>query len=182
MSVKTHTTAVVLVPPAEIWPPIQSVRQQHDRNVRRWMPHITLLYPFAPRAVFAKVMPALEAACASARPFEVALTRLNVFTHGRRGATLYLVPKPSAPLVALQTTLWQALPDYDDTRRHPNGFTPHLSVGQAPERAAAHALRETLEASWKPLTFTATAVQLIWRGEPPDDSFRVAHSLRLGSA
>lgn len=74
------------------------------------------------------------------------------------------------------------MPAYDDTRRHLNGFTPHLSVGQGAERAAAYALRETLEASWKPLTFTATAVQLIWRGEPPNDSFRVAQSFRLGSA
>lgn len=182
MSAKTYTTAVVLVPPQDVWSPIQAIRQRHDRNALRWMPHITLLYPFAPRAAFAEVMPALEAACVSARPFAVALTRFGVFTHGRRGATLYLAPEPSEPLVALQTGLWQALPAYDDTRRHPNGFTPHLSVGQAPERAAAQALRETLEASWEPLIFTAAGIQLIWRGEAPDDVFRVAQSFRLGAA
>lgn len=181
VSAKTHTTAVVLVPPQDLWPPIQAIRQRHDRNARRWMPHITLLYPFAPRAAFAEVMPALEAAGASARPFEVALTRFGVFTHGRRGATLYLAPEPSEPLVALQARLWQALPAYDDTRRHPNGFTPHLSVGQAPERAAAQALRETLEVGWKPLIFTAAGIQLIWRGEPPDDVFRVVYTFALGS-
>lgn len=182
MRAKTHTTAVVLIPPAEAWPPIQAIRQQHDRNVRRWMPHITLLYPFAPRAAFAEVTPLLQAACAAAEPFAVTLARFAAFTHGRRGATLYLVPEPAEPLAALQARLWHALPAYDDTRRHANGFTPHLSVGQAPGGAAAQALRESLAASWVPLTFTADAVQLIWRGDPPEDAFRVADSFRLGSA
>ena len=46
---KTHTTAVVLIPPEEVWEPIQALRRAHDRNFDRWMPHITLLYPFAER-------------------------------------------------------------------------------------------------------------------------------------
>ena len=48
MPVKTHHTAVVAMPPPEVWEPIQAIRRQHDRNVHRWMPHITLLYPFMP--------------------------------------------------------------------------------------------------------------------------------------
>ena len=43
---KTHTTAVVLIPPESVQPPIQAIRSVHDRNFLRWMPHITLLYPF----------------------------------------------------------------------------------------------------------------------------------------
>jgi 2'-5' RNA ligase len=181
VSAKTHTTAVVLVPPAEVWPPIQTIRQQHDRNARRWMPHITLLYPFAPHSSFAEVLPALRAACAEVTPFAITLARFALFTHGRRGATLFLAPEPAAPLVALQTRLWEAAPAYNDTRRHANGFTPHLSVGQVRGSAEAKALREALESSWQPLTFTAEAIQLILRGEPPDDVFRAAHTLPLRS-
>lgn len=41
MPAKTHRTAVVAMPPPEVWEPIQAIRRQHDRNVQRWMPHIT---------------------------------------------------------------------------------------------------------------------------------------------
>jgi RNA 2',3'-cyclic 3'-phosphodiesterase len=179
MHAKTHTTAVVLIPPAAVWPPIQAIRQQHDRNIQRWMPHLTLLYPFAPRARFTDVMPALTGACADIAPFTVTLARFAAFTHGQRGATLYLDPEPPEPVVALQTRLWQALPAYDDTRRHANGFTPHLSVGQTGGVTEAHTLQESLEAAWTPITFTAAAVQLIWRGEPPDDVFQLVQTVSL---
>jgi RNA 2',3'-cyclic 3'-phosphodiesterase len=181
MSAKTHTTAVVLIPPAGVWPPIQAIRQQHDRNVRRWMPHITLLYPFAPRSSFADTAPLLKEACADLAPFTVTLARFGGFTHGRRGATLFLVPEPMEPLVALQTRLWETMPAYDDTRRHANGFTPHLSVGQARSGGEARTLLETLATDWEPTSFTATAASLIWRGEPPDDMFRISSTLPLGS-
>lgn len=181
MSAKTHSTAVVLIPPAEVWPAIQTIRQQHDRNAHPWMPHITLLYPFAPRSSLAEILPALADACAEVNPFAITLARFDLFTHGRRGATLFLAPEPAAALVALQTRLWETVPTYDDTRRHGNGFTPHLSVGQARGATEALALREALAPSWQPLTFTAEAIQLIWRDESPDDVFRVAHSLPLGS-
>ena len=52
MSQKTHTTAAVLIPPEDVWGPIQAIRREHDRQFRRWMPHITLLYPFRPREQF----------------------------------------------------------------------------------------------------------------------------------
>ena len=39
---KTHQSAVVLIPPREVWAPIQAIRREHDRHLRRWMPHVTL--------------------------------------------------------------------------------------------------------------------------------------------
>lgn len=91
------------------------------------------------------------------------------------------MPEPAEPLVALQARLWEALPAYDDTRRHANGFTPHLSVGQARGAAEAQSLMTGLTATWAPLTFTVAAIQVIWRGDPPDDIFRVAQMFHLGS-
>ncbi|MGA1195514.1 MAG: 2'-5' RNA ligase family protein, partial [Candidatus Latescibacterota bacterium] len=46
---KVHQSAVVLSPPQSEWDQIQAIRKKYDRNVRRWMPHITLLYPFYPK-------------------------------------------------------------------------------------------------------------------------------------
>ena len=33
-----YAGANVIIPPKEIWASIQSIRQQHDTNYRRWMP------------------------------------------------------------------------------------------------------------------------------------------------
>ncbi len=48
MAKQTYTTAIVVILPQECWSVIQAIRQQHDSKVRRWMPHITLIYPFCP--------------------------------------------------------------------------------------------------------------------------------------
>ena len=60
---KTHKTAVVVIPPDDLWAPIQALRKQYDRHFRRWMPHITLLYPFRPPASIERVAPILAQAC-----------------------------------------------------------------------------------------------------------------------
>lgn len=94
-----------------------------------------------------------------------------MFTYAHRGATLYLparrvsyrIPEPVDLLIALQTRLWETVPTYDDTRRHPSGFTPHLSVGQVRDAAEARALIDTLADTWQDLSCTVAAVQLIWR-------------------
>src|SRR5512139_3217973 len=78
---KTHATAVVLIPPGEVWEPIQAIRRQHDRQVRRWMPHVTLLYPFWPRDEFAEADRGFRAALGGIPPFELSLARLRWFSH-----------------------------------------------------------------------------------------------------
>lgn len=180
MTAKTHTTAVVVIPPESLWEPIQTIRRRHDRNLRRWMPHITLLYPFVPPRSFADTIPLLQQGSAAIAPFAITLRRFALFAHGRRSATAYLAPEPAEPLIALQTRLWEAFPAYDDTRRHQQGFTPHLSVGQAPGAAAGEALIHTLAAEWTALSFTVAAIHLIARGEPPDDVFQIVQTIAFG--
>src|SRR5690242_9503975 len=76
MPVKTHHTAVVAIPPPEVWEPLQAIRRQHDRNVHRWMPHITLLYPFMPREHFGEALPKLLEVGRQSAAFQVTLTDL----------------------------------------------------------------------------------------------------------
>ncbi len=181
MSTKTYTTAVVLIPPLEIWPSIQAIRQRHDRHARRWMPHVTLLYPFRLHAEFEAIGQELAAVCAKITSFTLELRDIGLFTHGARSATLWLVPEPAGPLLTLQTALWQAVPDCDDTRKQANGFTPHLSLGQAAGAAEAARLRAELLATWTPQTWCVDTVSMIWRNTPPDDRFREAIRLPLAS-
>jgi 2'-5' RNA ligase len=180
METRTHTTAAVLIPPTELWGPIQAIRRVHDRQVWRWMPHITLLYPFRPREQFEALAAQLEQVCNRAGPFEVNLARFRYFQHNRHSATLWLDPEPKEPFVALQSLLLSVIPDCDDVNRHEGGFTPHLSVGQVRGNQALRELQGELQASWQPLSFTASTVSLIWRNLPPDDVFRAALEVPLG--
>jgi RNA 2',3'-cyclic 3'-phosphodiesterase len=177
----THESAVALIPPAEVWPPIQAIRRVHDRQFRRWMPHVTLLYPFLPRAGLAAAVPIAERALADVEPFEIALARLDVFRHRGGTFTVWLAPEPKDALAAVQAALVRRFPGCDATGRFASGFTPHLSVGQARDEEHVEALRGELE-GWRPLAFTARAVSVIVREAPPADVFRTLAEVRLGSS
>jgi 2'-5' RNA ligase len=177
---KTHTSACVLIPPEAVWGPIQAIRRAHDRQLRRWMPHITLLYPFVPAAAFDGVTAALAQACANVAPFRLGLARFDCFHHGRGRYTLWLAPEPGQPVVALQQALWQAVPECDDTGRFAAGYRPHLSVGQVQGDRVLGALIRDLQAAWRTLDFRVESISLIRRGDPPHDVFVVDRSLRLG--
>jgi poly(A) polymerase len=178
---KSHKSAVVVIPHEEIWGPIQELRRVWDRQLRRWMPHITFLYPFR----FAEELPSSESrareVCASFTPFSVRLERFRSFSHSRGNHTIWLEPHPSEPFVKLQDALWRAFPECDDVRKFEDGYTPHLSIGQYKGEEIAPVLEE-LGASWAALEFTVDSICIICRGEPPDDIFRVASSIPLGEA
>jgi 2'-5' RNA ligase len=181
MSNKTYTTAVVLIPPPEVWPPIQAIRRQHDRHQVRWvMPHITLLYPFRPRQEFVTLAARFARPCREIEPFMVELAELRFFHHGRGSYTLWLAPEPREGVVQLQAALQSMVTDCDDVTRYPNGFTPHLSVAQVRGQAAMEQLRAALHRTWQPVSFPVQQVSLIWRNAPPDDVFRVSHTVTVG--
>ncbi len=172
MPTKTHTTAVVLIPPESAQPPIQSIRRVHDRNYKRWMPHITLLYPFAERSNFTDVVPALVEVAQQIAPFSVELARFDAFKH-RKSCTMFLVPEPVDEIVRLHSALIQHLPDYDDTARFASGFHPHLSVGQFQHRAL-QSEQQRLQTEWQPVQCEIATLSLIYRSPETDDRFVVA--------
>jgi 2'-5' RNA ligase len=176
----THQSAVVLVPPPEVWEPIQAIRRVHDRQFRRWMPHVTLLYPFLPRALLAEAVPAAEEALADLPPFQVRLARSDAFRHGGGTVTLWLAPEPKALLAEVQARLLRRFPACDATARFTGGFTPHLSVGQARGEEQLRAFQRELE-RWEPLDFEARAVTLIVREAAPHDVFRTYAEIALGA-
>lgn len=176
MDIKTHRSAVVLVPPREVWGPIQEIRRLHDRHHGRWMPHVTLIYPFRPEETFDAVVPHFARACRRVSPFEMTLARFELFEHQGGSATLWLAPEPRKAVVRIHERLANVVPDCDDVRHFAHGYTPHLSVGQAPV-AEARRLRRELQAAWVPLTFPVRRVQLIAR--PADGPFEVLRSIPL---
>lgn len=175
-----YTSAVVIIPPEECWPPIQAIRLRHDEKVRRWMPHITMIYPFWPQEEFPRAVDLLRAVCCGFEPFELTLARFDTFDHGRGRYTMWLDPQPSEPLEALQAACVRALAIPWGQGPFRLRFRPHLSVGQIRGRTERDRLIAELSAGWKPITFVVRELALIWRKDPPEDVFRIGERTKLG--
>lgn len=176
---KTHLSAVVVIPPESVWEPLQTIRRAHDKGFRRWMPHVTLLYPFAPKGSFNKILPELARVGWAQGPFELTLTSFRWFRHGRESYTVWLAPEPERAVVKLHAALLQALPGFADTGSFKDGFSPHLSVGQVEGTAKLRRLIDELQAGWEPLRFTVGELSLISRKNPPNDVFQVDRRVAL---
>ncbi|MCY1041859.1 RNA repair domain-containing protein [Corallococcus sp. bb12-1] len=169
-----HHTALVLIPPEDVWAPIQALRKKHDSKFQRWMPHITLLYPFVPEEDFETVEALLADALQGIEPFDVTLSAFGLFEH-RANATAWLRPdaQPADALAALHAKLVAALPECSASAH--GGFTPHLSVGQlalSPDEDPARTLAGW-QRSWRPLKFAVGELCLIRRkGDTPFEVLR----------
>jgi 2'-5' RNA ligase len=118
---------VVPVPDAE--PYVGDYRARHDPNVKCGLPaHITVLYPFLPASrLESGVLDALAATLARCAPFDFALSRVGHFD-----GVHYLAPTPTAPFVALTTSVCERWPDHPPYRGIHAAIVPHMTVAQGP--------------------------------------------------
>ncbi|KAL6706077.1 hypothetical protein ACN47E_006179 [Coniothyrium glycines] len=138
----SHKSALVLLPPQSIAPPIEETRKVHDRHYARWPPHINLIYPFlsAPseliqqgdgtvRHLKEEIRVRIERATRPFRTFQesLAVDNVGVFHHDARKKTVWLKPTTHR-MHGLQAAL-QA--EFLECNTDSRPFTPHLSIGQA---------------------------------------------------
>jgi 2'-5' RNA ligase len=179
---KLHTSTVALVPPEEVWLPIQQARESlRDKGLYRWPPHMNLLYPFVPEEQFAAAADALAPAAAATPPFELTLDTFGVFG-GRHRGVLYLCPgalEELAALCELQSALQSAIPHCDDQQRG-GVFTPHMTLAHFPSREAAEVARDALAPSWRPPRFSCEGSVHILRRLGNAGQFERGCTLPLG--
>ncbi len=167
---------LAIVPPEDLFPPIQAIRQQYDAGCVRIVPHITLLYGFLPDEYFEEVVESIAPILAQIPPFTVTLADFHIFAH-RKTATAWLRPvvEPEGALHRLQQTLNDLFPQcYEQSTKTEAGFTPHLSVGQFDTPTIAKARLP----KWHPVKFTVDAVALLSRRD--DEPCVTRHLVGLG--
>jgi len=169
----THLTAVVLIPPEDVWEPIQRIRRLHDPNIKRWMPHITLLYPFVPHALVPSAAEQVASVASRHNSLTVELAEFSVFNHPGGKVTLWLSPSQPDPVKRLQAALEAAFPYCDEASGYRSGYVPHMSVGVFLKRSEARIARDKLEPEWQPMRYEQRAVSVIARSGRERDPFMV---------
>ena len=170
---KVYTSAVVIIPPEKLWIPIQMIRERYDRNFRRWMPHITLLYPFRPKSEFDSLELKFKKICKDLAPFEVKLDSFNFFQHGKQRFTMWLEPKPQDSIINLQRKIQIIAPDCNDVVLFKEGFTPHLSLGQITGKDLLERTLLDFKSHWKSLQFIIDKLFIIARETSKNSIFQI---------
>lgn len=127
----TARTAMAWIPPRKLWPTIQEIRQRHDPQVRRWPPHVNVLFGFVPEADFERAAPLLAEVAAQTPAFTARIEGVHTFTNST-GSTVWLDPAAAdkTPWIKLHQALKQRFPRCEGRAE---GFTPHLTLGRSPQ-------------------------------------------------
>ncbi|MFX1359125.1 MAG: 2'-5' RNA ligase family protein [Promethearchaeota archaeon] len=170
---KLHTSAAVIIPPKDKWEPIQEIRRQYDHQINRWMPHISLIYPFRPESEYNTLEQEFSAVCKEIKPFEIKLKSFEYFNHGHQNFTLWIAPEPKDSIINLQKNIQMLVPECNDLNLYKNGFTPHLSVGQIKGKKLLLKIIQQLETKWYEIKFTLNKIYFIAREKCKKSLFRV---------
>lgn len=176
---KVYTSAVVIIPPEKKWPAIQEIREKYDRQINRWMPHITLLYPFRPENEYSILEKGFSDECRSIESFEIHLKEFKYFNHGKQRYTLWLNPEPIELITKLQSEIQEIVPDCNDVKNYKHGFRPHLSIGQIKGRINLLEIMKNLHNNWNEIYFLLNEIFFISREKSKTSKFKIKKRIKL---
>lgn len=176
---KVYSSAVVIIPPKEKWAPIQQIRKLYDRQINRWMPHITLIYPFRPENEFPNFEKKFSKMCEKLTRFVISLKTFKYFNHGHQKYTIWLDPEPIDLIIDLQAKILNIVPECNDVNTYKKGFRPHLSVGQIKGKNNLLETITHLQDSWKELKIPINEIYFISREKGKSSNFKIIKRIQL---
>ncbi|MHA1292364.1 MAG: 2'-5' RNA ligase family protein [Promethearchaeota archaeon] len=176
---KVYTSAAVIIPPKEKWGSIQEIRRIYDRQIDRWMPHITLLYPFRHENQFNKLANRFSTICGKINPFKISLGKFKYFEHRYQNFTIWLDPQPNNAIIKLQSEILKLVPDCNDVNKFIGGFNPHLSVGQIQGTFNLKNTLRDLQDVWEELKFEVKEIFFISRNNSKKSRFTIKKTIPL---
>jgi 2'-5' RNA ligase len=158
-----YSTALVVIIPVEFHDSINFWRSQYDKAYPRWMPHITLYYPFAPVDQFPDVAGRIQAAVRGFGSFELNFNQVSHFPQKNK-STIHLRVENDTKLQELfNDHIKPALPEIKLS--HPT-FVPHLTLAQTDKRNTNQMVNQIQEYFQdKNMKMTVNEIYLINRSE-----------------
>lgn len=166
---KVVTSALCVIPPKELWEPIQEIRKEYDPAYYRWMPHMNIVYPFVETKDFEEAEKVLTGPLSKIAPFKVKFEKFEHFS--KKDHNLFWL-KPDAKEFQ---DLYKVINEFYPGER--KEFTPHLTVGHFPKDELKK-WSTILNKDWKPVEWELTEVYLISR-DGKDDPFKVRKVIHL---
>ena len=186
-----HTTVALIPPPGEVFDTLMKTRLLlDDVGYYRWPPHVNLLYPYIENKghQFQDSAEALALALSNIQPFEVELSKFDVFGGNNRGV-LWL--KPTAvinddgegaldQMKRLQAACESAVPICTDQRLkgREKGYIAHMTITHYESIEEARETAARLQESWEPLRFTVNEVCMMER-KGADGQFKIIYRIPL---
>ncbi len=170
-------TALLIIPPSAACDRIDSWRRRFDPHSEHIPPHITIAYPpFIPADKWFILSLDLAETFRSIPPFEITLDSVEIFTGIPQG--LWLRPQQDTGLTQVRSLLETCFPNY--VQAMPDGFSPHMAVGEFEQAPALEAARVELAAGWRPLSFLVDRV--FFAIQQAGGRWQVRDSVRLGQS
>ncbi len=120
-----------IVVPIELPEALETIRLQHVDNARLGVPaHVTLLFPFVPRASMEEAaLDRARAAISGTPAFEVEFREVTSFDPiPTEEGVVWLAPEPAAPFIAITEALADAFPGYLPYGGLHDTVIPHLTL------------------------------------------------------
>lgn len=170
---KVPHSALVIIPPVDLWPQIQAIRKANDSAFDRWMPHVNLCFPFIPPEEFDYFHEKFSEIFKDFQKFPLTFSNFGHFDQAKKSVIWADPVTKNGEIKEIYTKVVQELVFLKENR----DFHPHMTLGQFDKWAVAKKKEELLK-DWTEISFEVDQIHLIQR-DGQTSPFYIKKSIQL---